>query len=262
MKGLTLILPAYNEAESIEFTITEACASLREMEIDFEIIIVDDGSTDGTEQAVEEASILHPQVDLIQHATNRGYGAALRTGFEEARFDWIAFSDADGQFYFEDLANLIEKTNSAPIVVGYRMDRQDPWLRRAYSWVFNRIVRTFFGTQVRDCDCAFKLFHRAALSQILPESRGFLVNTEMLSRARRLGFNVVEVGVRHRARHAGVSKVSIREIPRVLGQLGRLFAKRLQWPVLPTNWIDSRHFHQGMGQNKSVRSEIPTERKG
>src|SRR5207245_1662565 len=106
-----------------------------------------------------------------------------------------------------------------PIVVGFRRDRQDPWLRRFYSWGYNVLIRWLLGTGVRDCDCALKIFRREALAGLLPQSTGFFVNAEMMTRARQLGYGVAEVGVRHRRRHGGVSKVSIAEILKTLRML-------------------------------------------
>jgi dolichol-phosphate mannosyltransferase len=160
-----------------------------------------------------------PWIRLLRHPHNRGYGAALRTGFEAARFDRIAFTDADCQFHLADLAFLVPHTRTYPLVVGYRRDRQDPWPRRFLSWGYNLLVRTLLGTRVRDCDCALKVFRRDALRDLLPHSRGFFVNTEMLTRARQLAYAVLEVGVRHRPRLRGASKVSLWEVPRTLAKL-------------------------------------------
>src|SRR5262249_38487026 len=151
--------------------------------------------------------------------TNRGYGAALRSGFESARFDLVAFTDADCQFHLDDLALLLAHADESPIVVGYRIDRKDVWRRKFLSRGYNLLARALLGTTVRDVDCALKVFRREALLRILPESSGFFVNTEMLTRARQLGLKVAEVGVRHRPRLSGQSSVSLREVPKTLGQM-------------------------------------------
>ena len=217
--SLSLILPAYNEAAGIAEAIAEADNALAQFCDDFEIIVVDDGSRDGTVAAVEAIIAQRSRVRLARHATNLGYGAALRTGFESARGDRIAFTDADCQFDLADLERLVYLLDPAPIAVGYRVDRQDPRRRRFFSWGYNQIVRRLVGTGVRDCDCALKLFRRDALAKLLPESTHFFVNTEMLARARQLGITVAETGVRHRSRRHGESKVSLSDIPRTLGVL-------------------------------------------
>jgi dolichol-phosphate mannosyltransferase len=221
--GLSLIIPAYNEQACIRQAILEANDSLAGAGQDYEIIIVDDGSRDGTAAAVEEVISGRPWLRLLVHPINRGYGAALRTGFEAACFDQVAFTDADCQFDLADLVLMGPLLADYPLVVGYRVDRKDPWLRRFLSWGYNQLVRTLLGTRVRDCDCALKLFRREILDLLLPRSQGFFVNAEILSHAHRLGYRVKEVGVRHRPRLHGSSKVSLGEVPRTLYTLLRFW---------------------------------------
>jgi dolichol-phosphate mannosyltransferase len=216
---LSLVIPAYNEAAVIAQAIAEADDALSKLVDDYEILIVDDGSCDQTAQLVSEAAANRAHVRLLQHGHNRGYGAALRTGFEAARFELIAFTDADCQFDLSDLARLLPLAENHQIVAGYRIDRQDPTLRRFVSWGYNLVIRTLLGTAVRDCDCALKVFRKDCLAKLLPETPGFFVNTEMLTRARQLGSKVAEVGVRHRPRLSGESKVSFRDVPRTLKTL-------------------------------------------
>ena len=212
--GLSLVIPAFNEAAVIARAVAEAEAALRLHFGRFEVLVVDDGSADATADEVRRALPDAPHTRLLQHGTNRGYGAALRTGFEAAEFELVAFTDADCQFDLIDLAKLVPLTAEVPVVVGHRADRQDPWRRRFLSWGYNVLARALLGTRVRDVDCALKVFRREALAGLLPESRGFFVNTEMLTRARQLGLAVAEVAVTHRPRAGGASKVSLREVPR------------------------------------------------
>ncbi len=216
---VSLVMPAYNEEAGIELVVAEAHEALASLTHDHEILVVDDGSDDATAQRAREMAALRPTVRLIRHATNRGYGAALRTGFDAARYPLVAFTDADGQFYLDDLERLLPLCGRYPVVVGRRVDRQDPWRRRFFSWGYNRLVRLFLGTGVRDCDCALKVFRRDVLASLRPKTDGFLVNAEMLCRANRLGLAVAEVGVRHRPRRRGASKVSLFDIPRTLSKL-------------------------------------------
>jgi dolichol-phosphate mannosyltransferase len=218
-RRLSLVLPAFNEEEGIRQAVAEADAALATLAEEYEIVVVDDGSADGTAAAVASEATRRPRVRLVRHATNLGYGAALRTGFEAARFDLVAFSDADCQFFPGDLGRLLPLTDEAPIVVGRREGRQDGRLRRLLSWGYNLLTRTLLGTRVRDCDCAMKVFRRDVLRQLLPESTGYLVNVEMLTRARRLQLLVKEIGVRHRPRMHGVSKIGFRDVPRTLAAL-------------------------------------------
>jgi dolichol-phosphate mannosyltransferase len=212
--NLSLVIPAYNEAAVIDRAVAEAEAALPRHFDAFEILVVDDGSTDATAARVTELLPFSPHTRLLRHDPNRGYGAALRTGFEAARYDLVAFTDADCQFDLNDLGRLAAATSEYPLAVGYRADRKDPWLRRFYSRGYNLLARTLLGTRVRDADCALKVFRRAALAHLLPASRGFFVNTEMLTRARQLGFPLIQMPVAHRPRLGGESKVSVWEIPK------------------------------------------------
>lgn len=227
---LSLVLPAFNEEAGIRQAVAEADEALARLIDEYEILVVDDGSSDATASVVAEEAARRPHVRLLRHERNRGYGAALRTGFEAARFDLVAFTDADCQFHLDDLGRLLPLTDRVPVAVGYRQDRQDPWRRRFLSGGFNLLARTLLGTRVRDCDCALKAFRRDALARLLPETDGFFVNAEMLARARQSGFEVAEAGVRHRPRLRGVSKVALSHVPRVLATLVPFWWSRVLFP--------------------------------
>ncbi len=213
-RGLSLVIPALNEAAVIARAVGEAETALAAHFGHFEIIVVDDGSSDDTTAEVFALLPSAPHTRILWHDTNRGYGAALRTGFEAARFDLVAFTDADCQFDLTDLARLVPLASEVPIVAGYRADRKDPWRRRFLSWGYNVLARALCGTRVRDVDCALKVFRRDVMEGLLPESRGFFVNTEMMTRARQLGLEVAEAPVTHRPRAGGESKVALSEVPR------------------------------------------------
>jgi dolichol-phosphate mannosyltransferase len=219
LPSLSLVIPAYNESAVIEAAVREADAALGRLFDCSEVIVVDDGSADDTPSLVAGLAVEFPCLRLVRHPVNQGYGAALRSGFEAAAFELVAFTDADCQFNLLDLGRMAPLAARYPIVAGFRTDRKDPWRRRFLSRGYNRLARTLLGTGVRDCDCALKVFRREALADLLPESRGFFVNTEMLARARRLGYEVAEVAVTHRPRLGGESKVSLREVPRTLRTL-------------------------------------------
>ncbi len=216
---LSLIVPAFNEQETLRQAIAEADEALARLCSEYELLIVDDGSHDATSTVALGEAAVRPWLRVLRHPVNQGYGAALRSGFEAARLPFIAFTDADCQFYLDDLALLLDASRHAPVVVGYRRQRQDPWRRRFLSRGYNLLARTLLGTSVRDIDCALKVFQREALVRLLPESTGFFVNTEMLARAAALNLPIVEVGVRHRPRLKGCSSVSLREVPRTLARL-------------------------------------------
>lgn len=216
---LSLVLPAYNEEAGIRQAVVEADDALARLVTDYEILVVDDGSRDGTAAVVEAVAVDRPRVRLLCHPVNCGYGAALRTGFTAARFERVAFTDADCQFHLDDLEPLLRLTDEHDVAVGWRIGRKDPWRRRFYSWGYNVLVRALLGTGVRDCDCALKVFRRETVRLLLPETDGYFVNAEMLTRARQLGYSVAEAGVRHRPRLRGDSKVSLLDVPRTLHTL-------------------------------------------
>jgi dolichol-phosphate mannosyltransferase len=232
---LSLLIPAFNEAAVIRQAVLEAETALAGVFDRYEIVVVDDGSTDGTAYVIEALLPDAPNTRLLRHTENRGYGAALRTGFEAACFDLIAFTDADCQFDLTDLAAMAIFTARAPIVAGYRVDRKDPWRRRFLSRGYNWLVRNLLGIRVRDVDCALKVFRRETLVNLVPESRGFFVNTEMMTRARQLGYDVMEMPVTHRPRLGGNSKVSLWEVPRTLRTLLGFW-----WRVVVTGPRDRR----------------------
>ncbi|HKB41234.1 MAG TPA: glycosyltransferase [Gemmataceae bacterium] len=227
---LSLVLPAWNEEETIARAVGEATAALSAITQDYEIIVVNDGSSDGTADIVRAAAAADPRVRLVEHPRNLGYGAALRTGFQAATMDLVAFTDADCQFDLGELAYVLPLTRHYDVTCGYRIDRQDPAHRRFFSWGYNTLVKLLMGSPVHDLDCALKVFRREQLPAILPECNNFFVNTEMLTRARQLGLSVVEVGVHHRPRAAGESKVSLWDIPRTLSVLLPFWWTRVLFP--------------------------------
>jgi len=222
-KEVSVIFPAYNEEENIEVCILTAHCILKELVRDFEIIIVNDGSADQTKQHCLDLEKRLNKIRIISKEKNEGYGCALRDGFKAARLDLIFFSDSDRQFDIVNLKDLLQYIDDYEIVIGYRKNRQDPWKRKFLSWGYNRLCWFLFGLNVRDIDCAFKLFHRRVFDKIDIESKQFFVNTEILSKASVLHFNIKEVGVAHFPRVDGISKVGFVHIPRTLKEIGRIY---------------------------------------
>ncbi len=224
--ALSAFFPAYNEEGNIAKTVRQALEVLSAYADPFEVIVVDDGSTDRTAEVVRAIAALDPRVRLVQHGRNRGYGAALRTGFAAARYDWVFFSDADLQFDLKDLARLLAHLDHADLIVGYRIRRQDPLHRRLISRVWNWLVRWGFGIRVRDVDCAFKLVRRELVQRLPLRSEGAFLSTELLCRAAATGARIVEVGVPHYPRRWGKQGgASFRVILRALVELWRLWGE-------------------------------------
>ena len=169
---LSLVFPAFNEAENLPTLLESATKTGDQLGVDFEIVIVDDGSEDGSKAVLERWSARDPRIRSVHHATNRGYGAALRAGLREARGDFVFFSDADLQFDLREIADLLAQADAhdVEIVAGYRAPRRDPWVRRVIARAWGALVRSLFDLPVRDIDCAFKVFRREVIDTIPIES--------------------------------------------------------------------------------------------
>ncbi len=204
---LSFFFPAHNEEANLEAMVDEALVALPALAQRFEIIAVDDGSRDRTPATADELAKRHPDVfRVVHHPTNLGYGAALRSGFRAARFDLIAFTDGDRQFKVADVGRLTERLaapDSPDVVVGYRLKRADPAIRRWYARIYRLSNRVFFGVRVRDIDCACKLFRREALAPICVSSGGAFFTAELLVKLRFEGRRLAEVGIPHYPRTAG-----------------------------------------------------------
>ena len=220
---VSIVLPAYDEELNIAQAIEEATRTAERLLADHEVIVVDDGSTDRTGRIVREIAALDPRVRLVAHPANRGYGEALRSGFLAAGLDFVFFTDADLQFDIDELERFLPYAGTVDVVAGYRVNRQDTFIRRANAYGWNVLVRMLFYVPVRDIDCAFKLFDRRALGAVDIESVGAMVNTELMVKLGRKGASVVEIGVQHRPRRAGRARgASPRVIARAFGELMRM----------------------------------------
>ena len=224
---LSLVLPAYNEEANIKIVVDEALEELPKNFARYEVIIVDDGSKDNTPQIADELAAEHPDyVRVIHHSPNKGYGAALTTGFRAAKGDYLMFMDSDRQFKPEDIALLAPYVNRADIVAGYRKKRNDPFYRFLIGYTFNTVVTVLFGIHLRDIDCGFKIFKADVLKNIDLTSPGALINTEIHAKAQRQGRSIVEVGVNHYPRLVGdQSGASIRVILRAMRETLSLWAR-------------------------------------
>jgi len=211
-KDISVVFPAYNEKNNIEICILLARTILKELVNNFEIIIVDDGSIDNTKEICLQLEEKFPEVRVISKARNEGYGFALRDGFQAAKFDLVFFSDADRQFDIMNLIDLLPWVDKYDIVIGFRKKRQDTIKRKILSFGYNALVRAIFDLNIRDIDCAFKIFRKSIFDKIEIESSRFFVNTEILAKARKLRYSIKEVGVTHFPRLEDDSKVSFKDI--------------------------------------------------
>src|SRR3989344_5009830 len=170
IERLSVFFPAYNEEKNIQQTVLKAIEVLEEDFKDWEIIVVNDGSKDRTGEIVRKMALNQPRLKLIEHYPNRGYGVALRIGLYNARFDWIAFTDADGQFDFSEINNFlrVQRESGADLVIGYYLRRSVPLYRLVNTFFWEALVNLLFGLRVKDIDCGFKLFSRRVVESIPP----------------------------------------------------------------------------------------------
>lgn len=206
VRDLSVVLPAFNEEANVERVARDCAAYLDGLDIDYELLIVNDGSSDRTGEILDGLQSAMPRLRPLHHKQNRGYGAALRTGFDNAAKRFVFYMDGDGQFDIKNLDVILPlATDDDNIVTGYRIERRDPFIRRMNAKLFGGfLVRVLLGVHVRDLNCAFKLIPKKILEQIQLESTGALINAEMYGRAIRKGFGIKEVGVHHYPRTAGV----------------------------------------------------------
>ncbi|MBI3290214.1 glycosyltransferase, partial [Candidatus Microgenomates bacterium] len=209
--SLSVFFPAYNEAENLTSTIESALKVLENLTSkgnikNWEIIIVNDGSTDGTGEIAEELSRKYKGVRVV-HQKNGGYGSALKSGFYKAKYEVIVYNDSDGQFNFAQVDKFLEKLDEADVIIGYRTNRADHFIRKIFAkgWALSLFV--FFGLRLKDVDCGFKMVKKSFINKIpkFQSTRGGMINAEIAIKAKEFGFRIVQVGVNHYPRVAGKS---------------------------------------------------------
>lgn len=205
LKSLSVFLPAYNEEDSIASTVENVVKVLKTLDLDWEVLVINDGSKDKTGEVVKELEKKYPNVKLVNHEINKGYGHALKTGFAKSKYPWVAFVDSDGQFDFMEIKKLIGKTDEADVILGYRLNRADPIQRRVFTWGWKMLAMALLGLNVKDYSCGFKLIKKEVIDEISPiESEEKVTQIEMLIKAKKKGRKFAEVGVHHFPRTAGV----------------------------------------------------------
>lgn len=203
LPSITAVLPAFNESLVIADVVERTAQSLEAAGVpSYEVLVVDDGSSDGTGEAAGRVADRY-SVRVVRHQRNRGYGGALRTGFDLADHDAVWLMDSDGQFDPDDLALLLPLYRSDTLVAGFRARRSDSLARRLNHWAFFHLVSVLFGPTARDVNCAFKLFPRILGADLT--SAGAMISTELVLRARRAGYRVAEAAVPHYPRTCGVA---------------------------------------------------------
>jgi glycosyltransferase involved in cell wall biosynthesis len=232
------VFPCYNEQDNIGPLLSEALGALPPFADSFEIVVVDDGSRDHSADVVRDVAQRRPEVRLVAHPTNLGYGHALRTGLAQSRGDVVAWIDGDRQFRIADLALLIDALAKADVVIGRRVRRADPWHRLFVARVYHHILRATLSVKVNDVDCGFKLLRREVVDAIGPqlESRAAFISPELVIRADHAGYRVTEVAVPHHPRVAGKPRgATPRVVARTIGEIIRLRRSLRLSPVSRTS---------------------------
>jgi glycosyltransferase involved in cell wall biosynthesis len=205
--GLSIFFPAYNDAGTIASLVIRALQVAARLTPDFEVIVVNDGSADATAEIADELARTYPQVRVIHHASNRGYGGALRTGFSSATKDLVAYTDGDAQYDPVEIELLWRHLDpDADMVTGYKISRSDPWYRIVIGRLYHHTVKILFRLRVRDVDCDFRLLRRAIFERVHLEGDTGVICLEMMRKIQDAGYRVNEVPVHHYHRTHGSSQ--------------------------------------------------------
>ena len=206
---VSIIMPAFNEEENIEETVRKCFSALREMGLNGEVVVTDDGSLDDTIRILESLSVEFVKLKIVVHSQNEGYGSALRDAAAVAQGEYIATIDSDGQFDVFELPLLIEEHRKGyDLITGYRKKKKDSLFRVIADRGLNMIVKVLFGVRYRDTNCAFKLYGPGVLDKIEMEARSYQAPTEIVLKLHALGYKIGQVGISHYSREKGMSALN------------------------------------------------------
>lgn len=228
--GLTIFFPAYNDAGTIPSMVIGAVIAARRLTDDFEVVVVNDGSRDGTAEVLEELARMCPDLRVVEHPQNRGYGAALRTGFASATKEFVFYTDGDAQYNPRELADLWTRmTPEVDLVNGYKISRSDPLHRIVIGRLYHHLVKLLFGLRVRDVDCDFRLMRRSIFERVHLEGNSGVICLELMKKVQDAGCRIVEAPVHHFHRAYGTSQFfNVRRIARTLFDILKLWVE-LVW---------------------------------
>lgn len=225
ISSISAVFPAYNDGGTIASMVAAAWIALKQVTEDFEIIVVNDGSSDYTSTMLTEISTRYPELRVITHPSNMGYGAALRTGFSAATKDWVFYTDGDSQYNPLELVILVDALHDGVDVVnGYKLTRNDSWMRVVIGRAYHYFVKFLFSIRIRDVDCDFRLIPRSILEEIDLKSNSGAICLELVKKIQDTGYIFAEVPVNHYSRKYGVSQFFVPwRIIRTLRQLVDLY---------------------------------------
>lgn len=203
--SLSVFFPAYHDEENIGKVAASAVEVLEELGCEYEVIIVHDGSPDRTGEVADGLARRYPGVRVIHHERNLGYGAALKTGFTNARNEYIFYTDGDNQFDVRDLRKFVALVGLSDLVIGFRNRKRYSLYRKVTSFTYNLVLQVLFDLPYRDVDCAFKLVPKSLIDGIRIDSADAFIDAELLIKAQQRGMSITEIGVSHYDREAGAS---------------------------------------------------------
>ena len=205
--GLTIFFPAYNDSGTIASMVVTAVLTASRLTPDFEVLIINDGSRDATPQVADELARVYPQVRVVHHQGNRGYGGALRSGFANATKEFVFYTDGDAQYDPAEMADLWARMGpGVDMVNGYKISRSDPFHRKVIGRLYHHTVKRLFGLTVRDVDCDFRLMRRAIFDTVTLTKNSGVICLEMMKKIQDAGFRIAEVPVHHFHRAYGKSQ--------------------------------------------------------
>jgi glycosyltransferase involved in cell wall biosynthesis len=240
--GISVFFPAYNDEGSIARLVREAFAILPQFTDDYEVIVVNDGSSDGTAAVLDKLARSMPRLRVVHHPRNCGYGGALRSGFEHAAKDLVFYTDGDGQYDVREMARLVPlMTEAVDVVNGYKIKRSDNRRRIVLGAIYKFLARRMFSLPIRDVDCDFRLMRRAAIQSIALFSSSGVICTEMIYKLHRAGFRFAETPVHHYPRPHGQSQFfTLRRVARTAYDFFELWLKLVAGGQLVNNKTDKR----------------------
>jgi len=223
--GLTVFFPAYNDSGTIASMVVSAVLAAGRLTPDFEVIVINDGSGDATPLILDELARVYPQVRIVHHPLNRGYGGALRSGFANATKEWVFYTDGDAQYDPWEMSVLWErKAPGVDLVNGYKISRSDPLHRILIGRIYHNTVKLLFGLKVRDVDCDFRLMRRAIFDRVTLTKNSGVICLEMMTKIQAAGFAITEAPVHHYHRAYGKSQFfNFRRIARTAADVMKLW---------------------------------------
>jgi glycosyltransferase involved in cell wall biosynthesis len=206
-KGLSIFFPAYNDSGTIASLVITALRTAKRLTPDHEVIVVNDGSADNTADILDELARSYPEVRVVHHQTNRGYGGALRTGFATATRELVFYTDGDAQYDPTEMEILWRRfDDTVDLVNGYKISRSDPMHRIVIGRIYHHTVKLLFGLTVRDVDCDFRMMRRSIFDKVRLEKNSGVICLEMMKKITDAGFRIAEVPVHHYHRAYGRSQ--------------------------------------------------------